>query len=305
MIDFAGRTAFVTGGANGVGIGIVRNLLEAGAKVAIADIRPDSIDAALASLDNREVMGVQLDVTSREGFKAAADEVEAEFGPVSLLFNNAGINLFQTIEDSSYDDWDWVLGVNLQGVINGVQTFAPRMKERAIAGEVKGGRICNTASMASFIAGGAPGIYNTAKFAVRGLSYSLRHSMYRYGVGVSVVHPGLVKSHIYASDEVRPDALKGAMKPVDPAAVERLAGVHEFGMEPDVIGARILEGLRENRANIFTHPDHKDELRELFDETLADYRDYPRDAGYEQRIAFEKMRRDSFAETRRKAGDIE
>jgi NAD(P)-dependent dehydrogenase (short-subunit alcohol dehydrogenase family) len=305
MIDFAGRTAFVTGGANGVGIGIVRNLLESGAKVAIADIRPDSIDAALASLDNREVMGVQLDVTSREGFKAAADEVEAQFGPVSLLFNNAGINLFQTIEDSSYDDWDWVLGVNLQGVINGVQTFAPRMKARALSGEVKGGRICNTASMASFIAGGAPGIYNTAKFAVRGLSYSLRHSMYQYGVGVSVVHPGLVKSHIYASDEVRPDALKGAMKPVDSAAVERLAGVHEFGMEPDVIGARILEGVRENRANIFTHPDHKDELRELFDETLADYRDYPNDVGYEQRIAFEKMRRDGFAETRRKAGDIE
>jgi NAD(P)-dependent dehydrogenase (short-subunit alcohol dehydrogenase family) len=304
MIDFAGRTAFVTGGANGVGIGIVRNLLEAGAKVAIADIRSDSIDAALASLDNREVMGVQLDVTSREGFKAAADEVEAQFGPVSLLFNNAGINLFQTIEDSSYDDWDWVLGVNLQGVINGVQTFAPRMKERALSGEVAGGRICNTASMASFIAGGAPGIYNTAKFAVRGLSYSLRHSMYRYGVGVSVVHPGLVKSHIYASDEVRPDALKGAMKPVDPAAVERLAGVHEFGMEPDVIGARILEGVRENRANIFTHPDHKEELRELFDETLADYRDYPPDAGYEQRIAFEKMRRDGFAETRRKASEI-
>lgn len=305
MIDFAGRTAFVTGGANGVGIGIVRNLLEAGAKVAIADIRQDAIDAALASLDNREVMGVQLDVTEREGFRAAADKVEAEFGPVSLLFNNAGINLFQTIEDSSYDDWDWVLGVNLHGVINGVQTFAPRMKERALSGEVQGGRICNTASMASFIAGGAPGIYNTAKFAVRGLSYSLRHSMYQYGVGVSVVHPGLVKSHIYASDEVRPDGLKGAMKPVDREAVERLAGVHEFGMQPDVIGARILQGVRENRANIFTHPDHKEEVAELFEEILADYRDYPKDAGYDQRVAFEKMRRENFAETRRKASEIE
>jgi NAD(P)-dependent dehydrogenase (short-subunit alcohol dehydrogenase family) len=305
MIDFAGRTAFVTGGANGVGLGIVRNLLEAGAKVAIADIRQDSIDAALASLDNREVMGVQLNVTDREGFRAAADKVEAEFGPVSLLFNNAGINLFQTIEDSSYDDWDWVLGVNLQGVINGVQTFAPRMKERALSGEVQGGRICNTASMASFIAGGAPGIYNTAKFAVRGLSYSLRHSMYQYGVGVSVVHPGLVKSYIYASDDIRPDGLKGAMKPIDREAVERLAGVHEYGMEPDVMGARILEGLRENRANIFTHPDHKEEVRELFDEILADYREYPKDAGYEQRVAFEKMRRDNFAETRRKAREIE
>jgi NAD(P)-dependent dehydrogenase (short-subunit alcohol dehydrogenase family) len=301
MIDFAGRTAFVTGGANGVGIGIVRNLLEAGARVAIADIRQDAIDAALASLDNREVMGVQLDVMDRAGFRDAADKVEAEFGPVSLLFNNAGINLFQTIEDSSFDDWDWVLGVNLHGVINGVGTFAPRMKARAQSGEVTGGHITNTASMASFIAGGAPGIYNTAKFAVRGLSYSLRHSMYKYGIGVSVVHPGLVKSVIYASDDLRPGHLKGAMKPVDQAAVERLAGIHDYGMEPDVIGARILDGIRENRANVFTHPDHKDELREIMDEILADYRDYPEDEGFDRRVAFEKLRRDSFAETRRQA----
>jgi NAD(P)-dependent dehydrogenase (short-subunit alcohol dehydrogenase family) len=287
MIEFAGRTAFVTGGANGVGIGIVRNLLEAGAKVAIADIRQESIDQALATLDNREVMGVQLDVRNRDGFAAAADEVEARFGPVSLVFNNAGVNLFQPIEDSSYDDWDWVMGVNLGGVINGVMTFAPRMKARALSGELKGGHITNTASMASFIGSGTPGIYNTSKFAVRGLSYSLRHSLYQYGIGVSCVHPGLVKSYIYASDDVRPDELKGAMKPVDRDWVKRLEGVHEFGMEPDVIGARILEGVRENRANIFTHPDHKEEVRELFDEILADYRDYPEDAGYEPRVAFE------------------
>jgi NAD(P)-dependent dehydrogenase (short-subunit alcohol dehydrogenase family) len=304
MKEFAGRTAFVTGGANGVGIGIVRNLLNAGCKVAIADIRQNSIDHALATLDNREVMGVQLDVADRKGFAQAADEVEARFGPVSLLFNNAGINLFQTIEDSSYDDWDWVLGVNLGGVINGVMTFAPRMKARVLAGEQQGGHIVNTASMASFIASGAPGIYNTAKFAVRGLSYSLRHSMYKYGIGVSVVHPGLVKSYIYASDDVRPDGLKGDMKPVDRDAVERLAGIHEFGMEPDIIGERILDGIRENRANIFTHPDHKEELAGLFEEDLADYRDYPPDPGFQQRVAFEKMRADGFAETRRAAQGI-
>ena len=197
-----------------------------------------------------------------------------------------------------------MLGVNLGGVINGVMTFAPRMKARALSGEVKGGHITNTASMASFIGSGTPGIYNTSKFAVRGLSYSLRHSMYQYGIGVSAVHPGLVKSYIYASDDVRPDELKGAMKPVDMAAIERLAGVHEFGMEPDVIGARILEGIRENRANIFTHPDHKEEVREIFDEILADYRDYPKDPGFDQRVGFEKIRRDNFVETRRKANAI-
>jgi NAD(P)-dependent dehydrogenase (short-subunit alcohol dehydrogenase family) len=221
------------------------------------------------------------------------------------LFNNAGVNLFQTIEDSSYDDWDWVMGVNFRGVVNGVMTFAPRMKERALSGEVKGGHITNTASMAAFIGSGAPGIYNTSKFAVRGLSYSLRHSMYQYGIGVSAVYPGLVKSYIYASDDIRPDELKGEMKPVDRQAVDRLAGIHEFGMEPDIIGARILDGIRENRANIFTHPDHKEEVREIFDEILADYRDYPEDPGFDQRVAFEKIRRENFEETRRKANACE
>ena len=301
MKDFAGRTAFVTGGANGVGIGIVRNLLERGAKVAIADIRQDAIDRALQSLDNREVMGVQLDVASRDGFKAAADAVEAQFGPVSILVNNAGVNLFQPIEESSYDDWDWLLGVNLHGVINGVQTFVPRMVERVKAGQQVGGHVVNTASMAAFLAGGSPGIYNTTKYAVRGLSESLRYSLLQYGIGVSVLCPGLVKSYIYASDDIRPDALKAQMKAVDQAAVERLAGVHEFGMEPDVIGARVIEAMEANRLYIFSHPDHKEELREVFDYILDHYQDYPKDPGFDQRVAFEKFRRDAFAEARAKS----
>jgi short-subunit dehydrogenase len=298
MKDYTGRTAFVTGGANGVGIGLVRQLLEEGCKVAIADIRQDSIDQALASLDNREVMGVQLDVSSREAFREAADRVEAEFGPVSLLFNNAGVNLFQPIEESSYDDWDWLLGVNLHGVINGVMTFVPRMVERVKAGTQTGGHITNTASMAAFLAAGTPGIYNTTKFAVRGLSESLHYSLLQYGIGVSVLCPGLVKSYIYASDAIRPDALKAGAKPVNQAAVDRLAGVHEFGMEPDVIARRTLDAMRENRLHIFSHPDHKEEMREIFDEIIAEYQDYPKDTGYDQRVAFEAFRAKSFAEAR-------
>eukprot|EP01037_Dinobryon_pediforme_P008617 gene8617-8709_t len=298
MKDFAGRTAFVTGGANGVGIGLVRQLLNEGCKVAIADIRRDSIDQALKTLDNREVMGVELDVSSRDAFRAAADEVEAAFGPVSILCNNAGVNLFQPIEDSSYDDWDWLLGVNLHGVINGVMTFVPRMVERVKAGTQTGGHVVNTASMAAFIAAGTPGIYNTTKFAVRGLSESLHYSMLQYGIGVSVLCPGLVKSYIYASDDIRPDDLKAGARPVNKDAVERLAGVHEFGMEPDVIGARVIEAMRANRLHIFSHPDHRQELRGIFDDIIAEYQDYPKDAGYDQRVAFEAFRAKSFADAR-------
>lgn len=293
MKDFAGRTAFVTGGANGIGLGLARALLAEGCKVAIADIRPDAIEAALATLDNQPVIGVPLDVASREGFAEAADRVERELGPVSLLFNNAGINLFQTIDESSYDDWDWVLGVNLFGVVNGVQTFVPRMKA---AGQ--GGHIVNTASMAAFLAGPAPGIYNTAKFAVRGLSESLRYSLAPHGIGVSVLCPGLVRSHIYASDDVRPPELAGTAKPVDAEAVERLAKLHEIGMAPETVAARVLDAVRANRFYIFSHPEFREELREVFDDVLAAFRDYPEDPGYTERTGFEAFRRQRYAEAR-------
>jgi len=294
MKDFAGRTAFVTGGANGIGLGLVRALLAEGCSVAMADIRQESIDAALKLLPGKPVMGVKVDVSSREDMARAADAVEARLGTVSLLFNNAGINLFQTIEDSSYDDWDWIMGVNLHGVIHGVATFLPRMLRAA-----NGGYVVNTASMAAFLSAGVPGIYNTTKFAVRGMSESLRASLAPRGIGVSVLCPGLVKSYIYASNDIRPAKLKGGAKPVDTENVKRLAEVHEFGMEPDVIAARTLEAMRENRFHIFSHPEFKDELRELFEEILADFRDYPVDAGYDKRTSFEKMRRESYKQQRK------
>ncbi|MGA2191372.1 MAG: SDR family NAD(P)-dependent oxidoreductase [Steroidobacteraceae bacterium] len=294
MKDFAGRTAFVTGGANGIGIGVVRALLAEGCNVAVADVRAESIERALKSLDGKLVMGVQVDVSSREAMARAADEVEAKFGPVSLLFNNAGVNLFQSIEESSYDDWDWVMGVNLQGPINGVMTFAPRM----VAAR-KGGYIVNTASMAAFLAAGVPGIYNTTKFAVRGMSESLRASLAPHGIGVSVLCPGLVKSYIYASDDIRPQRLKAGAKPVNQEQVQRLASVHEFGMEPDVIAARVLDAMRENRFHIFTHPEFRDEIRGLFDEILEDFREYPADPGHEQRTGFEQTRRESYRQQRK------
>src|SRR5258708_26769165 len=202
MKDFAGRTAFVTGGAHGVGIGLVRALLAHGCNVAIADIRAASVDAALRALDNPRAMGVPVDVSSRQDLARAADVVEAKFGVVSLLFNNAGVNLFQTIEQSSYDDWDWLMGVNLHGPVTGVITFVPRMiraRER--------GYVVNTASMAGFLAAGACGIYNTTKFAVRGLSESLRASLAPHGIGVSGPSPALAESHIHHRRRAPPAGL--------------------------------------------------------------------------------------------------
>ena len=247
----------------------------------------------MQSLDNQLAMGVKVDVSSREEMSRAADEVEARFGPVTLLFNNAGVNLFQPIEMSSYSDWDWLMGVNLNGPINGVMTFVPRMIAHG-----QGGYIVNTASMAGWLASGSPGIYNTTKFAVRGLSESLRYSLAPKGIGVSCVCPGLVKSYIYASDDIRPKELMAGAQPVNAEGVERLAGMHQVGMEPAVIAARILQGMRENQAYIFPMPDHREELAEYFQEVLGDYRDYPQDPGYDERIRIEAFRRARYQEAR-------
>lgn len=290
MKDLAGRTAFVTGGANGIGLGLARVLLDQGCKVAIADIREDSIEAALATLDNREVIGVKLDVTSRDRFAETADEVEERLGPVSLLFNNAGINLFRTIDDSSYADWDWVLGVNLGGVINGVATFVPRMKERGL-----GGHIVNTASMASFLASGMPGIYNCSKFAVRGLSESLRHSLHAHGIGVSLLCPGLVNSEIYRSDEIRTPGTEEGGNATDPGFVAMLGNVHKFGMDPVEVAEKVIAAIKANRFYIFSHPEFKEELREVFEQILESFSDEPADP---QRLAFEQGRRKRYAEER-------
>jgi NAD(P)-dependent dehydrogenase (short-subunit alcohol dehydrogenase family) len=295
MKDIAGRTAFVTGGASGIGLGLARQLLDEGARVAIADIRQDHLDAALAQLNSDDVIGLHLDVSNRGGFAQAADEAEARLGPVSIVCNNAGVNLFAPIDECSYDDWDWVLGVNLHGVINGCQTFVPRIKARGA-----GGQIINTASMAAFLAGPSGGIYTASKFAVRGMTESLRWSLAPHNIGVSCLCPGLVKSAIYESGMVRPDGLKGEATEADREFLARLAQLHATGMEPADVARTVIEGIKANRLYIFPHAEFRDELRELFDEVLSALPEpAPADPA---RLSFEAGRRARYGAARRVAG---
>jgi NAD(P)-dependent dehydrogenase (short-subunit alcohol dehydrogenase family) len=267
--EVEGKVAFITGGGSGVGLGMARAFLGAGMKVAIADIRADHLEEATAELGG-DVHAIELDVTDREAFARAADETERVLGNVHVLCNNAGINLFNDIADATYQDWDWVLGVNLGGVVNGVVTFVPRIKAHG-----ERGHVVNTASMAAFVAGPGAGIYTTAKFAVHGLSDALRWSLIPDGIGVSMVCPGLVKSKIYESDTIRPAALSTDTTPADPEFMKILPGLHEAGMDPDEIGQKVLRAIRNNDFYVFTHPDHRDELREIFDETIAAFPDEP------------------------------
>lgn len=288
-----GKTAFITGGASGVGLGMAKVFAGAGMKVVIADIRQDHLDAAMTQFSNTNlrVHPIHVDVTDRDAMAGAADEAERVFGHVHVVCNNAGINLFAPMDECTFEDWDWVMGVNLGGVINGVRTFVPRMKRHG-----EGGQIVNTASMASFITGPAAGIYTASKFAVRGLSESLRWNLAPHNIGVSVLCPGLVNSAIHESDKVRPKNLSQHMAPVDADFMSRLADIHKVGMDPVEVGEKVLAGIRRNDLHIFPHPEFKEELREIFNEVLSALPEGPVDP---RRLAFEEFRRESVAKAKR------
>jgi NAD(P)-dependent dehydrogenase (short-subunit alcohol dehydrogenase family) len=290
MQHVEGRVAFITGGASGVGFGMAHAFLAAGMKVVIADIRQDHLDDAMQRLagTGKALHAIRVDVADRAAMARAADETERVFGRVHVVCNNAGINLFTDIGTATYSDWDWVMGVNFGGVVNGVQSFVPRIKAHG-----EGGHIVNTASMAAFIAGPSAGIYTCSKFAVRGLSEALRWSLMPYGIGVSVLCPGLVKSTIYESEKVRPADLQGSR--MSPEFLTRLEQVHQIGMEPEEIGAKVLRGIRAGDFYIFSHPEFKQELRAIFDEALAAL---PAEQPPAARLAFEDGRREMYAKAR-------
>ena len=292
MREVAGRVAFVTGAGSGIGLGMAKAFSAAGMKVVLADIRRDHLDEAVAQLApaGGEVHPIRLDVTDREAVARAADEAQRVFGKVHVLCNNAGVNLFNDIGSATYQDWDWVLGVNLGGVVNGVVTFVPRIKAHG-----EGGHVVNTASMASFISGPGAGIYTASKFAVRGLSEALRWSLLPHAIGVSVLCPGLVKSKIHESDRIRPAHLSTDTTPADQQFMRILPQIHEAGMPPEEVGEKVLRAIRRNDFYIFSHPEFGDELREIFDEALAALPDEPAPTG---RLAFEEGRRAAKAEAR-------
>ena len=297
MKNVEGKVAFITGGASGAGFGMAMAFVKAGMKVVIADIRQDSLDRAMAHFgNNSNVHAVRLDVTDRAAFAQAADEAERVFGKVHLVCNNAGINLFVPIEEVTYNDWDWIMGVNFGGVVNGVTTFVPRLRKHG-----EGGHIVNTASMAALLPSSAAVTYTAAKFGVRGLTEALRYSLYQYNIGVSVFCPGLINSAIYESEKTRPAQLASENIAKNQQFMDRLPEIHKAGMSPEEVGERVLAGIRRNRLYIFSHGEFKEELQDLFDEVLESL---PTDKGPEVRLQFEAMRREGLKKQRAAANAI-
>ncbi len=253
MRDLEGKVAFVTGGASGIGLGIAKKLLDAGMKVVIADLRQDHIDEARAWFEERQqgrnVHFIRLDVTDRAAMAAAADETEQVFGKLHVAVNNAGVGIEGPLKDATYDDWDFGLGVNLGGVVNGVQTFVPRIRKHG-----EGGHVVNTASLAALVVMPAHmTMYATAKAAVVAMSEAMRTELGQDGIGVSVLCPGPIKSNIHQLSQNRPEQFKPSGGFAE--AAERLGQrqVSDLWMEPEQVGDMVLKAIRNDEPYIITH----------------------------------------------------
>ena len=260
MQDLGGRIAFVTGGSSGIGLGLVKVLAAAGMKVAFTYRQAQHRDEALAHFaahPGQRVHAIRLDVTDRAAFPAAADEAESVLGgPVQVLINNAGVGMLGLMEHATYADWDWVLSVNVGGVVNGLMTFLPRMLASGLPGH-----IVNVSSIGGIAALGSAGLYATSKFAVVGLTEALRTDLIGRPIGVSVFCPGLVKSNIGDSARGRPAELaeSGYAVPAMEAGAPP-PGFMLHAMDAVTAAGYVLDGIRHDRLFIISHPEFREVL---------------------------------------------
>ena len=261
MKDVAGKVAFITGAASGMGLGMARAFADAGMKIMMADIDAGKLDEAAAGLKAKgaDVATLVCDVTKRESVYDAADTTVAHFGKVNVLCNNAGINVGGTYEELSQQDWDWVIAVNQLGVQYGISAFLPKIKANG-----EEGHIMTTSSMAGLVNAGpgwAP--YNASKFAVVVMSEVLKSELKETPIGVSVLCPGAVATNIVEAAKHRPsDYGSSGDKPVIPGDANILL---EQGLDPDVVGKLVLEGILADQFFLFTDPRMIKQVERRFD----------------------------------------
>ena len=272
MKEFRDKVAVVTGAASGIGRGLAEACAREGMKVVLADVD----EAALAQTERElkdsgaDVIAVRTDVSESTEVEALARRTLEAFGAAHLLFNNAGVGAGTTVWESTLEDWQWVLGVNLWGVIHGVRTFVPLM-----LGQGDECHIVNTASMAGLVSGPALGVYKVAKHGVVSLSETLccELAIMKAKVGVSVLCPGGVNTRIMDSERNRPADLQNASAgesahPVVAQAEAMLRQLVETGLPPSQVAEAVFEAIRDERFYILTHDDWKMHVRKRMDDIL-------------------------------------
>lgn len=264
MKEFEGKTAVITGGASGIGLGMAQAFAAKGMRLALLDIEAPALDAASKSFDaGVEVKTFVVDVADRAAMADAAAKVAEAFGDVHVLCNNAGVGTADPLQVARPADWDWVLAVNLSGVVNGLLAFLPKMVEHG-----EPGHIVNTASVAGLHAMSEIGIYNTSKYAVVGMTETLRDDLKETPLGVSALCPGFVNTNINQSrrnrqeqygESRRPRMSSESMRQIDRALKTR-------GMAPRDLGDMVVDAVEREILYIVTDPTFWMPIRRRFEE---------------------------------------
>jgi NAD(P)-dependent dehydrogenase (short-subunit alcohol dehydrogenase family) len=261
-MELAGRTALVTGGGGGIGAGIAEAFLEKGMKVVITDLDLDYAQAEAARIGGG-IVALEHDVTRLQSWAAVRQAALAAFGAVDVLCNNAGVALpFKMLDEVTPDEFDRLMSVNVRGVYNGVATFGREMRDRGH------GHIVNTASVNGLLAHGTSAAYCASKFAVAGLSEALRVELEPFGVGVSILYPGLTRSRM---SERRIEELQGGMAET----------MRTRMMQPIWLGRAVARAVETNALHIVTHPGFRPQLEQRFQTILAAHGE-PAQPGYDE-----------------------
>lgn len=270
MQDLNGKTAFITGGASGIGLALARAFANENMAVVLADIEPQALEAAVNSLKSQgaRAAGVICDVADAESVEAAAQAAIAEFGKVHIVCNNAGVAAGGGLDPISISDWRWVMDVNLMGVVHGVAAFLPHIRAHG-----EGGHIVNTASIAGMISTMGFSPYPASKFAVVAASEGLHQQLAAENIGVSVLCPAFVKTRIHQSGRNRPPGLGPVETPAAGSAAAAfgamVTALVEAGQEPEGIAAATVAAIRSGDLYIFTHPEVVETVEARFDGILA------------------------------------
>jgi NAD(P)-dependent dehydrogenase (short-subunit alcohol dehydrogenase family) len=258
MENLKGKTAVVTGGASGIGRALCLAFAGEGAQVVVADIDEAGMAETAAGVKKAgtKALTVKTDVTKLDSVQALAERAWTEMGGVHIVCNNAGVAVHGSLESATHRDWEWVLAVNLWGVIHGVEAFVPRL-----IAQKQPGHIVNTASMAGLIASQGLGVYNTSKYAVVGLSETLHKDLRSHGIGVSILCPMGVSTNIRTSERNRPADLQNPKGPEDNDWFQ-LVGRY---LEPEDVAGRVLRAVKANRLYVITHEEAREPLRRRFE----------------------------------------
>ena len=272
MKEFKDKVAVITGAAGGIGRGLAERCLQEGMKVVLADIESHALEEMEKELKTRDghILAVQMDVSKEEEIQGLAKKSVEKFGGVHLLFNNAGVEVRGTVWEQTKEDWQWIMNVNLWGVIHGIRVFVPIMLKQDVECH-----IVNTASVGALISGPTLGSYRVTKSGVMTLSETLYHELKLQNdrISVSVLYPSFVRSRLVEAERNRPAEFKNEKKertlpPYEEEMIRYFQKKNKSAMSPEQFADQVFKGIRLNKFYIETHPDMNHNIRSRFEDIL-------------------------------------